>query len=127
MNGLLGAVVRMPRLRRAAGHTSPAETQRVRSALCPHAPGVPAALQVKHIVLKAAFLNCGQNCAGGERFFVHDKVYDKFLDMVGWKGSRVGAPLPYSRHRTLLLELPPCLLLSKQIPHFVAPLNLTRI
>jgi len=28
--------------------------------------------------LKAAFLNCGQNCAGGERFFVHEKIHDKF-------------------------------------------------
>lgn len=51
--------------------------------------------RVKHIVLKAAFLNCGQNCAGGERFFVHDKVYDKFLDMVTplVRGLRQGNPL----------------------------------
>ncbi|GIL95004.1 hypothetical protein Vretimale_1119 [Volvox reticuliferus] len=37
---------------------------------------------VIQISLKAAYLNCGQNCAGGERFFVHDKVYDKFLEEV---------------------------------------------
>ncbi|GLI61056.1 hypothetical protein VaNZ11_003318, partial [Volvox africanus] len=37
---------------------------------------------VVQISLKAAYLNCGQNCAGGERFFVHEKVYDKFLDKV---------------------------------------------
>ncbi|GIL63479.1 hypothetical protein Vafri_17528 [Volvox africanus] len=37
---------------------------------------------VVQISLKAAYLNCGQNCAGGERFFVHEKVYDKFLEKV---------------------------------------------
>jgi hypothetical protein len=30
--------------------------------------------QVAHVALKAAYLNCGQNCAGGERFFVHTKA-----------------------------------------------------
>lgn len=38
--------------------------------------------QVTQISLKAAFLNSGQNCAGGERFFVHSAVHDKFAGMV---------------------------------------------
>jgi acyl-CoA reductase-like NAD-dependent aldehyde dehydrogenase len=39
-------------------------------------------LQVVPIAIKAAFLNCGQNCASGERFIVHRKVYDKFCARV---------------------------------------------
>ncbi len=46
--------------------------------------------QVVQISLKAAYLNCGQNCAGGERFFVHDKVYDKFLETVRQQDVGVG-------------------------------------
>jgi acyl-CoA reductase-like NAD-dependent aldehyde dehydrogenase len=34
------------------------------------------------IAIKAAFLNCGQNCASGERFIVHRKVFDKFTQQV---------------------------------------------
>jgi acyl-CoA reductase-like NAD-dependent aldehyde dehydrogenase len=34
------------------------------------------------IAVKAAFLNCGQNCASGERFIVHTKVYDAFVEAV---------------------------------------------
>jgi len=34
---------------------------------------------VVQVAIKAAFLNCGQNCAGGERFFVHNKVLDAFV------------------------------------------------
>ncbi|GLC58293.1 hypothetical protein PLESTB_001342900 [Pleodorina starrii] len=51
--------------------------------------------QVVQIALKAAYLNCGQNCAGGERFFVHDKVYDKFLDTIAplIRNLRQGNPL----------------------------------
>ncbi|PNW88530.1 hypothetical protein CHLRE_01g033350v5 [Chlamydomonas reinhardtii] len=47
------------------------------------------------VVLKAAFLNCGQNCAGGERFFVHEKIYDKFLERLTplVAGLRQGNPL----------------------------------
>lgn len=43
----------------------------------PPPPPPPPLLQLVQVVLKAAFLNCGQNCAGGERFFVHEKIYDK--------------------------------------------------
>ncbi len=32
------------------------------------------AAQVVQVALKAAYLNCGQNCAGCERFFIHEKV-----------------------------------------------------
>lgn len=38
--------------------------------------------QVVPIAIKAAFLNCGQNCASGERFIVHRKIYDKFTQQV---------------------------------------------
>jgi len=38
--------------------------------------------QVVPIATKAAYLSCGQNCAGGERFFVHAKIYDKFVAAV---------------------------------------------
>ncbi|GAX82092.1 hypothetical protein CEUSTIGMA_g9520.t1 [Chlamydomonas eustigma] len=45
--------------------------------------------------LKAAFLNCGQNCAGGERFFVHRKVVDTYCVEVvkAVNKMRQGAPL----------------------------------
>ncbi|PNH04730.1 Aldehyde dehydrogenase 22A1, partial [Tetrabaena socialis] len=51
--------------------------------------------QVVQIALKAAYLNCGQNCAGGERFFVHDAIYDKFLAQVAplVRNLRQGNPL----------------------------------
>ncbi|GFR39785.1 hypothetical protein Agub_g270 [Astrephomene gubernaculifera] len=51
--------------------------------------------QVIQVSLKAAYLNCGQNCAGGERFLVHDKIYDKFLETVAplVRGMRQGNPL----------------------------------
>eukprot|EP00879_Flechtneria_rotunda_P025534 GHRR01027136.1.p1 GENE.GHRR01027136.1~~GHRR01027136.1.p1 ORF type:complete len:614 (+),score=214.33 GHRR01027136.1:630-2471(+) len=38
--------------------------------------------QVVPIAIKAAFLNCGQNCASGERFIVQRKVYDQFVKQV---------------------------------------------
>lgn len=41
------------------------------------------------MAIKAAFLNCGQNCAGGERFFVHTKVYNAFVEQVTAVVSRM--------------------------------------
>ncbi|KAI8471381.1 MAG: Aldehyde/histidinol dehydrogenase [Monoraphidium minutum] len=38
--------------------------------------------QVVPIAVKAAFLNCGQNCASGERFIVESAVYDAFCGRV---------------------------------------------
>lgn len=38
--------------------------------------------QVVPICIKAAFLSCGQNCAGGERFLVHTSIYNKFVEQV---------------------------------------------
>lgn len=38
--------------------------------------------QVVPIAVKAAFLNCGQNCAGGERFLVHSSIYGQYLEEV---------------------------------------------
>lgn len=47
------------------------------------------------VALKAAYLNSGQNCAGGERFFIHEKVVPKFTDAVVGivKKMRQGPPL----------------------------------
>ena len=40
----------------------------------------------------SAFMNCGQICVSAERFFVHEKIYDEFLDkfIVEAKKVRVG-------------------------------------
>jgi len=38
--------------------------------------------QVVPMALRGAFQSCGQNCAGAERFYVHEKIHDKFLAMV---------------------------------------------
>lgn len=38
--------------------------------------------QVVPIAVKAAFLNCGQNCASGERYIVESCVYDAFCQQV---------------------------------------------
>lgn len=35
-----------------------------------------------NMALRGAFLNCGQNCLSAERFYVYDKIYDKFIDKV---------------------------------------------
>jgi acyl-CoA reductase-like NAD-dependent aldehyde dehydrogenase len=32
------------------------------------------------VAIKAAFLNCGQNCASGERFLVHESLYEEFCE-----------------------------------------------
>ena len=32
--------------------------------------------------MKGAFFSCGQNCAGAERFFVQEGVYDTFVQQV---------------------------------------------
>ena len=34
------------------------------------------------MALRGAFQSCGQNCAGAERFYVHEKIHDKFLAKV---------------------------------------------
>jgi betaine-aldehyde dehydrogenase len=36
-----------------------------------------------------AFLNCGQVCAAAERFYVHSKVYDEFVERVADEARRV--------------------------------------
>mmetsp|Transcript_7006 Transcript_7006/g.19782 ORF Transcript_7006/g.19782 Transcript_7006/m.19782 type:complete len:603 (-) Transcript_7006:65-1873(-) len=38
--------------------------------------------QVVPTALRGTFQSCGQNCAGAERFIVHEKVYDEFVDKV---------------------------------------------
>jgi hypothetical protein len=52
------------------------------SARWPHLPTPfpcchPPPRQVIPICIKAAFLSCGQNCAGGERFLIHSSIYNK--------------------------------------------------
>ncbi|KAF8061097.1 ALDH22A1 [Scenedesmus sp. PABB004] len=51
--------------------------------------------QVVPIAIKAAFLNCGQNCASGERFIVQRGVYEPFLQRVSAiaRGMRQGPTL----------------------------------
>ncbi|QHA82837.1 aldehyde dehydrogenase family protein [Pseudomonas mediterranea] len=43
----------------------------------------------------AAFLNCGQVCTGSERFFIHEKIYDDFMEALVQSVSRlrIGDPL----------------------------------
>lgn len=35
-----------------------------------------------NMALRGAFLNCGQNCLSAERFYIYEKIYDKFLEKV---------------------------------------------
>ena len=35
--------------------------------------------QVLPTALRGAFQSCGQNCAGAERFIVHERVFDDFV------------------------------------------------
>lgn len=39
--------------------------------------------------MKGAFFSCGQNCAGAERFFVQDAVYDSFVSQVADLTSKI--------------------------------------
>lgn len=43
----------------------------------------------------AAFLNCGQVCTGSERFFIHEKIYDDFMQALVKSVSelRIGDPM----------------------------------
>ncbi|CAJ1378394.1 unnamed protein product, partial [Effrenium voratum] len=47
------------------------------------------------LVVRGAFQNMGQNCAGPERFIVYEKVYDRFCDSVSGLVKKLaqGAPL----------------------------------
>jgi len=50
---------------------------------------------MSQLVVRGAFQNMGQNCAGPERFIVYDKVYDKFCEKISTlvKTLSQGAPL----------------------------------
>ena len=39
--------------------------------------------------MKGAFFSCGQNCAGAERFFVQEAVYDTFVRQVADLTSKI--------------------------------------
>lgn len=51
--------------------------------------------ELAQLVVRGAFQNMGQNCAGPERFIVYDKVYDAFCDHVSAlvKQMKQGPPL----------------------------------
>lgn len=51
--------------------------------------------EMAQLVVRGAFQNMGQNCAGPERFIVYDKVYDSFCEHVSAivKSMRQGPPL----------------------------------
>jgi len=44
-------------------------------------PSAPLDMAVRGAVF-AAYLNCGQVCTSGERFFVHESIHDDFVDAV---------------------------------------------
>ena len=58
-------------------------------------PSSPPPEQIIQTAIKAAFLNSGQNCAGGERFFVQRRVVEQFSDAVvkAVNSMRQGPPL----------------------------------
>lgn len=43
-------------------------------------PSMCSLSQVVPIAIKAAFLNLGQNCASGERYIIHSRIYDDFVN-----------------------------------------------
>jgi acyl-CoA reductase-like NAD-dependent aldehyde dehydrogenase len=58
--------------------------------------------KVAQVALRAAFQSCGQNCVAAERFIVHQKIHDKFVQVCGTCAARLrqGPPLgaPSSSH-----------------------------
>ena len=48
-------------------------------------------VQVVPTALRGAFQSCGQNCAGAERFYVHERVHERFVREVV-AASKVGDP-----------------------------------
>ncbi|KAL2643603.1 hypothetical protein R1flu_011190 [Riccia fluitans] len=51
--------------------------------------------QVIHLAVRATLQSGGQNCAGAERFYVHESIHDEFVKEVAKivKSVRVGPPL----------------------------------
>lgn len=35
--------------------------------------------QITHVAMRGCYQNSGQNCVGAERFFVHEKIHDRFV------------------------------------------------
>ena len=54
--------------------------------------------QVVPTSLRAAYMSCGQNCAGGERFFVQEGVYDKFCKEVTSIAKTLTQGAPLQKH-----------------------------
>ena len=65
---------------------------------------------------RGVWQNMGQNCAGPERFFVYEKVYDEFCDGVARvvRQMRTGAPLSESRIDCGAITMGPKQLLAYQ-------------
>ena len=61
---------------RCTAHASPAASLSVCHV---HYCLLPCPIQVLPTALRGAFQSCGQNCAGAERFIVHEKVFDEFV------------------------------------------------
>lgn len=51
-------------------------------------PSAPMDIAVRGAVF-AAFFNCGQVCTSGERFFVHEEIYDEFVDRFVAEASKL--------------------------------------
>ena len=49
-------------------------------------------VQAVPTAMKGAYFSCGQNCAGGERFFIQQGIYDQFLQQVGQCQSTASRP-----------------------------------
>ncbi|KAL3696761.1 hypothetical protein R1sor_010837 [Riccia sorocarpa] len=51
--------------------------------------------QVIHMAVRATLQSAGQNCAGAERFYVHESIHDQFVKEIAKivKSVRVGPPL----------------------------------
>lgn len=52
--------------------------RQARMAYTPACP-LPSCAQVLPTALRGAFQSCGQNCAGAERFIVHEKVFGEIV------------------------------------------------
>ena len=46
------------------------------------------------LLMRGCFQNCGQNCIGVERVYVHDAIYDKFVEMAVEKVQKLRQGLP---------------------------------
>jgi len=64
-----------------------------------------------------AFYNTGQSCCSVERIYVHEKIYDEFVDafVAEVKGFKVGDPLDEATYIGAITRKPQLQLLQKQV------------